>query len=391
MTCGNKIKNTCGKKVFAECVYYEGDKPEWSELDDCSVIEETTEEIYNKLTEILNLIDVSDFESDCEDLTILQSGGQVTLKTLLQTLLNVAEGIKCGEITIKEDVDISKWNLDLDCLSEPCDTPITKLSVLIQTMITKMCECCLSAGTGDTEIRFGTGVPSGSPSVDNPQRVYLRDNGELYVWFTTGTPAWLEIGLIDIVFNKGQFTTDADLADQGAYVRKVLPSPTAKAKTFEFTPEYVNGVLTLITPSLGFTNLASLNSGGGAFQGRWDGMVDFRGYLQAEGGYLSENDLPSPIYRLSALSSEVRPTSTVNRLIRIPGFMSINDIAASKTIYHVEYIIAAAGAPSIYSLGGLYVHIVDPQYDIDLAAISGGTDDVWNDVYFFLDPIKYFL
>ena len=112
MTCGNKIKNTCGKKVFAECVYYEGDKPEWSELDDCSVIEETTEEIYNKLTEILNLIDVSDFESDCEDLTILQSGGQVTLKTLLQTLLNVAEGIKCGEITIKEDVDTKNlWDL----------------------------------------------------------------------------------------------------------------------------------------------------------------------------------------------------------------------------------------------------------------------------------------
>lgn len=387
MTCGNKLKNNCGKKVYAECVYYEGDKPEWSELDDCSVIEETTEEIYNKLTEILNLIDVSDFESDCEDLTILQSGGQVTLKTLLQTLLNVAEGIKCGEITIKEDVDISKWNLDLECLSEPCDTPITKLSVLIQTMITKMCECCLAGGGGETEIRFGAGVPSGSPTVTDPQRVYLRDNGELYVWFTTGTPAWLEIGLIDITFNKGQFATDGDVLDQGAYIRKVVPSPSAKAKTFEFTPEYVNGILTTITTLSGFDN----SVGEGKYQRRWDSMVDFRGWVQVEGGFLSETDLPTPLYRISALDSQVQPIVT-NRLIRIPGYMAIIDAAASKEIYHVEYIISKAGNSALaFAGGGLYVRMIDPQYDIDLIAKTGGTSDTWANAYFYLDPIKYFV
>lgn len=388
MTCGNKIKNNCGnKKNYAECTYYEGTLPEWSELDSCKTIEETTEELYAKVSELLSLIDVSDFTSSCEDLEILENGGQVTLKTLLETLLNVAEGIKCGEITIKEDVDISKWDLDLECLTEPCDTPITKLSELIQVMITKMCECCLASGVGDTEIRFGADVPSGSPSVDNPERVYLRNNGQLYVWFTTGTPAWLEIGLVDIDFNKAQFATDGDVLDQGAYIRKVTPSTDIPAKAFTFTPEYVNGILTNITTLTGFNN----SVGEGKYQRRWDSMVDFRGWVQVEGGFLSEVDLPTPLYRISALESQVQPTVT-NRLIRIPGYMAIVDGAASKEIYHVEYIISKAGNSALeFAAGGLYVRMIDPDYDTDLTAKTGGSSDTWANAYFYLDPIKYFV
>jgi len=392
MTCGDKTKNNCGKKIYAECTYYEGTLPEWSELDNCKTVEETTEELYTKLTELIEILDFSETTSACESLTIKEEGGKVTLKSYLETLLEVAEGIKCGEITIKEDVDISKWNLDLaDCISEPCDTPITKLSVLIQTMITKMCECCLSEG-GVAEIIFGANAPVESPSVENPQRVYLRANGQLYVWFTTGTPGWLEIGVVDIDFNKGQFATDGDLVDQGAYIRKVTPATDIPAKSFVFTPEFVNGILTQITTVAGFDNTGSIANGAGAYQRRWDGMVDFRGFVRAEGGFLSEGDLPLPTYRISALEGQVTPTGSVNRLIRIPGYVYINDAAASKEIYHVEYIISAVGNAALdYAAGGLYVRMIDPQYDIDLIAKTGGASDTWNEAYFFLDPIKYFL
>lgn len=404
MTCGDKTKNNCGKKVYAECTYYEGTLPEWSELEDCKTVEETTEELYSKLTELIDMLDFSDTESSCEDLTIKEEGGKVTLKSYLETLLEIAEGIKCGEITIKEDVDISKWGLDLKCLIEPCDTPIAKLSTLIQVMITKMCECCLEAGGGETEIRFGAGIPEGSPSVGNPQRVYLRDNGELYVWFTTGTPGWLEIGLVNINFNKGQFATDSDLADQGAFIRKVTPSTDIPGKNFVFTPEFVNGIKTLITPSTGFLNGGTLNSTGAFFQRRWDNMVDLGGIISVEGGFLSSVHLPSPTYKLSNLDSQVLTLPT-NRVLLFTGHCTVIDnfagAGAGQGVYQCVYYIIPTGNAGLITAGtmsaqgaGLYVQITDLQYETDLTAkavTTLPTDAYFDEVYFYLDLIKYYI
>lgn len=70
MACNNnKIEDSCLEKQFATCVKYEGELPEWSVVDDCSKnIENTTEELYNIITEIREDLDNSDLDSDCLDL-----------------------------------------------------------------------------------------------------------------------------------------------------------------------------------------------------------------------------------------------------------------------------------------------------------------------------------
>ncbi len=71
MTCG-KIdrKSTCGGlKTSSICIVYEGDLPDWSELKEmipgCVSIEETTQEIYNKVSDIEKSLDTSNIGNEC--------------------------------------------------------------------------------------------------------------------------------------------------------------------------------------------------------------------------------------------------------------------------------------------------------------------------------------
>lgn len=150
--CNDKIKNSCGnRKNYATCIYYESDVPDWSELKDetCVVIEETTQELYNKLTEIINNIDVSGFETDCDNITILKEGGVITIKSLLQTYLNLFETILCPNTSKGEpnDIDVSGWGLDLSCYSDVCNNEIKYLSQLLISMTEKQCKHCIEVET----------------------------------------------------------------------------------------------------------------------------------------------------------------------------------------------------------------------------------------------------
>lgn len=64
MACGDKTNLRCGTIQYAVCVKYEGELPEYSELE-CANIEETTEELYNLITEIKEQTDMSQLEADC--------------------------------------------------------------------------------------------------------------------------------------------------------------------------------------------------------------------------------------------------------------------------------------------------------------------------------------
>ena len=65
--CGNKIKNTCAEKNYATCVYYELPIPTFSDLngEDCTTLEETTEDTYNILVGIKSEIDLQGLGQDC--------------------------------------------------------------------------------------------------------------------------------------------------------------------------------------------------------------------------------------------------------------------------------------------------------------------------------------
>lgn len=64
----SKEKYNCAHVVPAPCVPYVGKLPEWSELgdkDECVMVSEVLEEIYDELTRIREAIDVRDIGGDC--------------------------------------------------------------------------------------------------------------------------------------------------------------------------------------------------------------------------------------------------------------------------------------------------------------------------------------
>ena len=143
MSCKSKIKNTCGDKTYATCVFYKTQLPSWSELlsESCVVTEETTTELYKEVTKLRNKTNFSTLTTTCSEITIEEDAGEVTPLSFARTVITVLEGIKCPVTTdlITNDIDISGYGLDFKCLVDPCDDPIVRLSQLLQIMIDKAC------------------------------------------------------------------------------------------------------------------------------------------------------------------------------------------------------------------------------------------------------------
>lgn len=121
MACGSKkIKYTCGQKQFAVCTYYETDVPEWSSLleEDCVVIEETTEELYNEVTDIKDSLDNSELGDDCLDYPT-QSDGSILQKDVNlvheENICNILDTLSATKN------DFSLCNLDYGTLLNPED------------------------------------------------------------------------------------------------------------------------------------------------------------------------------------------------------------------------------------------------------------------------------
>ena len=65
-TCNNR-KYSCGDKISSICTIYDGELPQWSELNNelCVTIEETTEEIYKQVSEIKENLDTKNLGGAC--------------------------------------------------------------------------------------------------------------------------------------------------------------------------------------------------------------------------------------------------------------------------------------------------------------------------------------
>lgn len=64
MSCNDKLKQRC-TKTEANCTMYRTELPSFSELTDCVTIEETTEELYNLVSEIKENVDLTNLTYDC--------------------------------------------------------------------------------------------------------------------------------------------------------------------------------------------------------------------------------------------------------------------------------------------------------------------------------------
>lgn len=65
MSCGNTVKLTCGGKQYAVCVKYDKTLPDFSLLDECADLQETTSELYDLAGEIRDGLNFETLAGSC--------------------------------------------------------------------------------------------------------------------------------------------------------------------------------------------------------------------------------------------------------------------------------------------------------------------------------------
>ena len=130
----NNLKYNCGSKTNARCVGYDGYLPEYSKLEDCVTIEETTEELYENQEKIYESIDLSNLGKNC--ITYNKKDEKLKVKEALFTIETEICKLK-NQDEESNAIDISK--LDLKCLKDPCNNNINNINQLLQVLINEVC------------------------------------------------------------------------------------------------------------------------------------------------------------------------------------------------------------------------------------------------------------
>lgn len=139
MICGDNIKHRCGNKQYASCVYYELTVPEISSLvdEDCITIEETTEDLYQIITNLNSSIDVSQINTDS-----LTLPSDFTIKDLVEAQNNKISELEEEVENLNEesicDKSIEECGLDLGTLLDDCGEPVTTLGQALQIIFNNL-------------------------------------------------------------------------------------------------------------------------------------------------------------------------------------------------------------------------------------------------------------
>ena len=143
--CNNR-KYSCGEKISSICTMYEGELPNWSELNEeiCATIEETTEELYNLVGEIKEQTDLSELGEKCLEY-LLDENDKIVVKNVLlkfeEEICNLKEELELVKNRQICDIPITECLPNgFDCLALPCDTSITTLGDWMLAVQTKLCE-----------------------------------------------------------------------------------------------------------------------------------------------------------------------------------------------------------------------------------------------------------
>jgi hypothetical protein len=142
--CKDTLSYTCGKKVNARCVDYEGDLSDCTELnEDCKVhtLHDTLEDMNEQLTNLCEKVDITGLSGECVDFGLV-----VTIKGALQTLTNKLCELEGrlpeeGACDPTFSADIACAELNYNCLVDACgvDAAPQDLKELLQIMIDQIC------------------------------------------------------------------------------------------------------------------------------------------------------------------------------------------------------------------------------------------------------------
>lgn len=141
MSCnGFKTKNTCGEKIFATCVYIEGELPAITTLEaaDCYTLEEVVADTYLLLEGIKGEIEVDTILGEtCLSYTLVE--GKITVRQVLKTMETEICDLKDKFDNIAKyqlcDLPIVGCDLDLGAMQTDCGDPITTFGELMQAVI----------------------------------------------------------------------------------------------------------------------------------------------------------------------------------------------------------------------------------------------------------------
>lgn len=129
--CGSKIKHTCAEKNYATCIYYELEVPAFSSLveQDCTTIEETTEDQYEILGGIKSEIDLSALGQDCITYGVTPKTVKSVLLQYEQEICDLKDRVNTLETTAICDMDITNCGLTLP--DNPCGGTFSTLGELL--------------------------------------------------------------------------------------------------------------------------------------------------------------------------------------------------------------------------------------------------------------------
>lgn len=136
----SKIKTTCaGSKGYATCIEYETELPEYSEIDGCPSIEETTEELYREVTSLKYATDLSALGENC--LTYVKEDGIILVKNVLleyeTKICDLEDRISSFEGKGVCEMNLTDCGLDYGELVTDCGEQPKNLGELLQILINK--------------------------------------------------------------------------------------------------------------------------------------------------------------------------------------------------------------------------------------------------------------
>ena len=139
MTCFKKTKYTCGDTTYATCVKYEKTLPEFTKItDECYTIEETTEDLYEIVGEVISEIDLSAL-GQCAEIDYLDENTKIIVKNVLlkyeEEICTLKTKVAELESTAICDLPIAGCNFSLGTLADACDNPPQTFGELLQVLI----------------------------------------------------------------------------------------------------------------------------------------------------------------------------------------------------------------------------------------------------------------
>lgn len=143
MSCKDSIKYTCGTKLNARCVDYEGVLSSCTTLPSCTKfnLHDVVEDIQGVLTDLCTKLDISNIDTSCDPLEVNKISD--ILNNVYSKICSLEDRLPENKCQDLGDTNIECLNLDFSCLipADPCgDLSPKTVKEFFQFLIDQQCQ-----------------------------------------------------------------------------------------------------------------------------------------------------------------------------------------------------------------------------------------------------------